>query len=245
MAEVKMQDLENMSPEDLEKLQSMIQVAQSKQKLGHKYLIHKAIDQVVETCRMPDRYKGMLLSLKEKEPSDIVPCLMSNDTILRFPTLMSLACFLPCSEINIRCGLVELFDSYVYHSDFGLIVSNLAPFDVDRTLKNCRIHDPLVAQSCLEEFYRKLLSILNNPISEGESRNWIKKCLDDITFITHVVAGVNLQNRFTASIQFMISNNEVCDLNDDQSHRKFVDMLSENGSDLIYAKRIAPCFKIK
>lgn len=245
MSEMKMQDLENMSPEELEKLQSMIQVAQTKQKLGHKYLLYQALEQVAETCKMPDQYKGMILSLREKEPVDIIPEILKNESILRFPTLMTLAGFLPCSEINVRCGLVELFDSYVYHSDFGLIISNIVPFDADKALRNCRVHDPLVSQFYLEEFYRKLLSIMNNPISEGDSRTWIRKCADDITFILHVIAGTNIKSRFIASLQFMLPSPEVGNLNDPEYHRKLVDTLSSNGSDLLYAKRIATCFKIK
>lgn len=244
MSVVEVRNLDSMSQEELDQLQAKLKDAQLKKQLGRKYAAHKAVEQIIGYCVLPERYKNRLARLTTLEPEEIIPSIIEDDTIVRFPILMVLACFLPCSEIQIRCGLIELFDSYVYHSDFGLVVSNLVPFDVDRALMCCRTHDPLSTQMFMEDFHRRLVSIYDNPISEGESRVWIHKCMDDVTFITHVVAGSNIQNRFQAALQFMLPNNEFCDLDDDKAHRQFVDMLSENGSDLLYAKRIASTFKL-
>ena len=143
-----------------------------------------------------------------------------------------------------KCLAVELFDSYVYHSDYGLIVSNIAPFDVDRVLRNCRSHDPSLSRSSLEEFYRKLIGVLNSPSSEGALRPWIKKCLDDITLMVQVVTCTNLPLRFIAALKFMSRDNEICDLNDPKAHARFVDKFLETGADLIYARRISEAFKL-
>ena len=239
-----MNELENMSPEELLKLQSMVAEAQERQQWGSKYQIHKTIDKLVSTCRLPNSYYALMGDLVDMEPSTIIPSILDNDKILRFPTLMVLSCFFPCSEIDIRCGLVELFDSYVYHSDFGVAISNLIPFDVDRTLRSCRSHNPQVAQSAIEEFYRKVLSVLNSPSLDGGPKEWIKKCMDDLVFITHVISGVNLENRFSMSLMFMLPDISVYDLNDPSSHNELINRLQEDGSDLLYARRIAHSFKL-
>lgn len=237
-------NLDSLTSEELDQLQEKLKDARLKKELGRKYATYKAIEQVKALCDIPERYQKRLNQLLSLEPADIIPSLMNDDTIIRFPVLMTLACFLPCSEIQIRCSLVELFDSYVYHSDFGLVVSNLVPFDVDRVLASCRVHDPEASRFSMDEFYLRLLRLLNNPISEGDSKIWIKKCMDDVHFITHVITGENIKNRFFASLQFMLPNNEFCDFTDDASHRRFVDALAENGSDMLYSKRIASCFKL-
>ena len=237
-------NFDNMSVEELAAVEAKLKEAKEKRKLGDKYLLHKAIDDVLKFLMLPTKYAELIKSYKELEPSQIIPAVMDNDKILRFPMLMALAAYLPCSDIEVRCGLVELFDSYVYHSDFGLVVSNLAPFDVDRALRNCRAHDPLVADQTIYAFYTKLGSLMNNPISEGESRVWIKKAMDDLTYILQVIRSDFIPYRFIGAIQFMKKDNEICELNDEKAHQAFVEKFQDNGSDLLYARRIASAFKL-
>lgn len=237
--------MENMSDDELAELQKKMDEIKKKREKGDKYLLHKALEQIVEEYRLPIKYSALILSLEQLDQKDIIPSILNNEQILRFPTLITLASHLPCSDVDLRCGLVELFDSYVYHSDFGLIVNNLAPFDVDYTLKCCRSRDPSAARAPLDKLYMKLVGVLNSPSSEGEARVWIRKCMDDIRFMSKIIMNEEFPYRFTAAIQFMSHDNTVCELNDDKAHGRFVDTFVENGSDLLYAKRIASCFKLK
>lgn len=239
-----MNDLANMSPEELVKLQNMVKEAQEKQKLGSKYSIYKAIDKLKDENKLPTIYYEFMDRIKDMDPTKIIPSILESDKLLRFPTLMVLANYLPCSDIEIRCGLVELFDSYVYHSDFGITIANLIPFDVDRTLRCCRSHDPNVGYTALEEFYRKVLRVLNSPSLEGGPREWVKKCMGNIVYMIHVVTGINIENRFAMSLLFLLPDITAYELNDPISYRELLDRLQGDGSDLIYAKRIAQAFRL-
>lgn len=237
--------IDNLTDEEFAELQKKMKEAQVKREKGDKYLLHKALEQIVGEYRLPLRYSAYILSLEQMDPKDIVPSILDNEQILRFPTLMVLSGHLPISDIELRCGLIELFDSYVYHSDFGLIINNFAPFDADYALKCCKSHDPAVAISVLERLYQKLVTVVNSPMSKGESGMLVKKCMDDLQYMTKIIDNTSFPHRFIASIQFMSNDNEVCELNDEKAHARFVDKFVENGSDLIYAKRIAQAFKMK
>ena len=258
MVDVSVKDLENLSEEELANLQVKIAAAQSKKRLGSKYIAHKAVEEMRERCALPEPYLAFCDTIKDMEPGEVVPTILNNEDILRFPFLMTLACFAPISEIELRCGLVELFDSYVYHNGPGLSLSSVVPFNVDQILSQCRSHDSSAAAFVLEEQYRRVLSIMQAPMSRCDDKylnasttnddvkNWLRYLADDLVFITHVIVGKNIEYRFYRSLRFLASEDiHAGALNNPDLHRDIVDRLRGNGSDLMFAKRISTCFKLK
>lgn len=246
MVDITTKDLENLSAEELELLQSKIKVAQAKKRLGSKYRIHKAIEDMVSNCQMPPRYQEYAESLKQLEPSEIVPSILDNDQILRFPFLMTLACYLPISAIALRCGLVELFDSFVYHNGPGDTLSGVVRFDVDTVMRACQSHDDEMAAYSLDEQYRRISGIINSPATGGsaEIKLWVKRLADDLMFLIHVIMGRNVTNRFYMSTAFLLPGANLSGLNTEETHKKLVDQVLSDGSDLMYARKISNCFKL-
>lgn len=245
MTDINMKNLENMSPEELSHLQAMITVAQEKQKLGKKYSIHKAFEKILDECILPNLYHDYIVELEQKETDEIIPSIMSNDKILKFPLLMTLAAYFPISEIELRGALVELFDSFKYHSDMGIILSAFVPFDVDKMFMYCTMHDPEVIKGHLEEFYRSLCGAMNSPMAKGKSGDIIHSFMDNVMFMIHVVSGENTKFRFQASLQFMLGNENISGLNNEETHARLLDEVLSNGSDGMFARKISPVFRIK
>lgn len=249
MQDLSVNDLASMTPEQLAELQAKIAEAQKKQKLKDKYEIHKSIEAIVDGCKLVDFYHDYILKLEEKEANEIIPSILDSTNLLKFPLLMTLATQFPISEIDLRCGLVELFDSTIYHSDMGLIVNQIVPFDADSALRACRIHDPTISQCEMESFYRKLSHVLSSPIVDGESKVWLRKCMDDVMYIIHVISGTHTTSRFFTSLYFMSSavqgSFNLSGLNTPERHSEIVEIFKMNGLDYGYSRRIASCFKIK
>ena len=269
MVNLSSDDLAQMSEEELAQLQAKLQVAQMKKQLGKKYQSHQAIDSLLSQCYIPQRYTTLCNELKELEPSLIIPTVLENEKIMRFPLLMTLASFLPVSSIELRCALVELFDSFVLHQGPGESLSNIIPFPVDRVMEICRGHDATQAGLAIDECYRRSLALLNTPNDNGnpETMKWIKRVIDGMVFIIHVITEKNIEYRFDAALKFMMTepfhktmeevHNEIVAtlygpgisfenrLNDDKIHNAILEQFHDNGSDFAFANRISRVFRIK
>ena len=91
MVNLSSDDLAQMSDEELAQLQAKLQVAQMKKQLGKKYQTHQAIEALQSQCYLPRRYMLFCDELKELEPSLIIPTVVENEKIIRFPMFMTLA----------------------------------------------------------------------------------------------------------------------------------------------------------
>ena len=269
MVNLSSDDLAQMSDEELSQLQAKLQVAQMKKQLGKKYQTHQAIEALQSQCYLPRRYMLFCDELKELEPSLIVPTVIENEKMIRFPMLMTLASFLPVSSIELRCALVELFDSFILHQGPGESLSSIIPFPVDRVMEICRGHDSTQAGLAIDECYRRSLSLLNTQNDNGnpETTKWIKRVIDGMMFIIHVIAEKNIEYRFNAALKFMMTepyhktmeeaHNEVVAtlygpgvssenrLDNDTIHDAILEQSHDNGSDFAFANRISRVFRIK
>ena len=193
---------------------------------------------------------------------------MDNDRLIHFPILMTLLQVWPCNKITLRERLIQLYDSYIFHSEEGYALAEIVKFPVDRILDACRDHDPALSLGLINDQLSTLYKLDMEKYNTGNNKNqatgWLNTAMSSLQFIAYVIdeSDERKANIFALSLNFMmkriiayddysvlivpnrISNTTVSEAVGHYGiFNKLVDEASSNGSDYIFSKAILAAFK--
>lgn len=216
---------------------------------------------------IPPQYLDFLNKIKDKEPDNIVNSIFENDSLIRFPILITLLQVWPCNKITLREKLIQLFDSYILHNGLGYALAEVVNFPTDRILDACRDHDPATALLLLNEQLRVLYGLDMEKYHVGstniEATKWLNTVMSSLQFITYIIEETEepKSKTFSLALNFLMGRiiayddysvltvlhgipNTTTIVNGHYGiFNQLVDEVNSNGSDYMFSKSILAAFK--
>lgn len=216
---------------------------------------------------IPPQYLDFLNKIKDKEPDNIINSIFENDSLIRFPILITLLQVWPCNKITLREKLIQLFDSYILHNGLGYALAEVVNFPTDRILDACRDHDPATALLLLNEQLRVLYGLDMDKYHVGstnaEATKWLNTVMSSLQFITYIIEETEepKSKTFSLALNFLMGRiiayddysvltvlhgipNTTTIVNGHYGiFNQLVDEVNSNGSDYMFSKSILAAFK--